>query len=94
MQGVELRSEFVKRLNNDAAAKAVAWLEDFGSTQVVPAAVISGVYKLKKLQEAQQRGLTIFWSYNLPVMLHWIESTRPSGDIPATPMARKSKKRR
>jgi hypothetical protein len=66
----------VKRLNNDAAAKAVAWIADFGSTQVVPAAVISGVYRLRKLQEAQQRGLTIFWSYNLRAMLDWIESTR------------------
>ena len=66
----------VKRLNNDAAAKAVAWLVDFGATQVVPAAIISGVYKLMKLQEAQSRGLTIFWSYDLDVMLNWIESTR------------------
>ncbi len=66
----------VKRLNNDAAAKAVAWLNDFGATQVVPAAVISGVYKLTKLQEAQRRGLTIFWSYNVEAMLDWIESTR------------------
>jgi hypothetical protein len=66
----------VKRLNNDAAAKAVAWLVDFGATQVVPAAVISGVYKLAKLQEAQNRGLTIFWAYNIDAMLDWIEATR------------------
>src|SRR5207249_1486058 len=34
----------VKRLNNDAAVKAVAWRHDFGATQIVPAAVLSGVY--------------------------------------------------
>ena len=66
----------VKRLNNDAAAKAEAWRRDFGETQVVPAAIISGVYKLHKLQEAQQRGLSIFWAQRLPVMLDWIEQTK------------------
>ena len=40
----------VKRLNNDAAAKAGAWLKDFGTRQVVPAAVLSGVYKLHNLE--------------------------------------------
>ena len=40
-------------------------------------AVITGVYKLTKLQEAQRRGLTIFWAYKLKAMLDWIESTRP-----------------
>ena len=47
----------VKRLNNDAAAKAEAWLKDFGTRQVVPAAVLSGVYKLHNLEDAQNRGL-------------------------------------
>jgi len=68
----------VKRLNNDAAAKAVAWRHDFGDSQIVPTAVISGVYKLAKLEEAQHRGLTIFWSHNLGQFLEWIEKTRPT----------------
>lgn len=66
----------VKRLNNDAAAKAEVWRRDFGETQVVPSAIISGVYKLHKLQEAQQRDLSIFWAHSLPVMLDWIERTK------------------
>ena len=66
----------VKRLNNDAAAKAEVWRRDFGETQVVPSAIISGVYKLHKLQEAQQRGLSIFWAHSLQVMLEWIEKTK------------------
>ena len=50
----------VKRLNNDAAAKAVAWLNDFGTRQVVPAAVLSGVYKLHNLEDAQEsKALTL-----------------------------------
>ena len=55
----------VERLNNDAAAKAEVWRKDFGETQIVPTAIISGVYKLHKLEEAQQRGLTIFWAHSL-----------------------------
>lgn len=68
----------VKRLNNDAAVKAEIWRSDFGATQVVPAAVLSGVYKLHNLQDAQDRGLAIFWAHDLKTLTDWIEATRPS----------------
>ena len=55
----------VKRLNNDAAAKAVRWLVAFGDEQVVPSAVLAGVFKLHNLVAAQKAGLTIFWSHKL-----------------------------
>ncbi len=67
----------VKRLNNDVAAKAEAWRVDFGALQVVPAAVLSGVFKLHNLEDAQSRGLTLFWGHNLAPMIEWIEKTRP-----------------
>ena len=66
----------VKRLNNDAAAKAEAWLKDFGTRQVVPAAVLSGVYKLHNLEEAQNRGLALFWAHDLKALTEWIATTR------------------
>jgi hypothetical protein len=66
----------VKRLNNDAAVKAVAWIKDFGTLNVVPVALLSGVYKLHNLVEAQQRGLTIFWAHDIGELLRWIEQTR------------------
>lgn len=66
----------VKRLNNDAAAKAKAWRDAFGQDQVVPTAVLSGVYKLHNLQDAQERGLTLFWAHDLKAMMDWIEGTR------------------
>jgi hypothetical protein len=66
----------VKRLNNDAAAKAEAWRDDFGRVQVVPAAVLSGVYKLHNLVDAQQRGLTLFWEHDLASLVRWINATR------------------
>ncbi|ODA67353.1 XamI restriction endonuclease [Methyloligella halotolerans] len=66
----------VKRLNNDAAVKAVTWRTDFGRRQVVPSAVLSGVYKLHNLIDAQERGLSIFWAHNLLPLRDWIVSTR------------------
>lgn len=67
----------VKRLNNDAAVKATSWKVDFGLRQVVPSAVISGVYKLHNLMDAQDRGLTIFWAHDLKPLTDWITSTKP-----------------
>jgi len=66
----------VKRLNNDAAAKAEAWRRDFGNLQVVPAAVLGGVYKIHNLEDAQRRGLTLFWAHELEALIQWIESAR------------------
>lgn len=66
----------VKRLNNDAAVKAVAWIQEFGTAQTVPAAVISGVFKAHNLKAAQEAGLSLFWAYKLEALLSWIESTR------------------
>jgi XamI restriction endonuclease len=68
----------VKRLNNDAAVKAVSWKRDFGLRQVVPTAVLSGVYKLHNLEDAQERGLTLFWAHNLKPLTDWITSAKQS----------------
>jgi hypothetical protein len=66
----------VKRLNNDAAAKARVWIGEFGTAQTVPAAMLSGVFKRHNLEQAQDQGLTLFWAYALDTFLDWIESTR------------------
>jgi XamI restriction endonuclease len=65
----------VKRLNNDAAVKADSWLEQFGSAQVVPSAVVSGVFKVLNLEQAQRRGLAVFWAHDLSRLGAFIEST-------------------
>jgi hypothetical protein len=67
----------VKRLNNDAAAKAGAWRDDFGRRQVIPTAVLTGVYKLHNLIDAQDRGLTIFWAHDLKPLTDFLTSTKP-----------------
>jgi len=65
-----------KRVNHEAAGKAASWLGKFGTNGVVPVAVLSGVYNLNNLIEAQSRGLTIFWAHDLDQLLDWIESTK------------------
>lgn len=67
----------VKRLNRDAAAKAYQWTQEFGPRNVVPAAVLAGVFKTHNLRSAQdQDNLTIFWAHNLDAMVRFIDSTR------------------
>lgn len=66
----------IKRLNNDAAAKAQHWTRQFGTEQLIPSATLSGVFKLGNLTDAQKSGLTLFWAHDLGTMTTWIESTR------------------
>lgn len=66
----------VKRLNNDAAVKAEYWIKQFGTAQVVPAAVLAGVFKVLNLEQAQARGLSLFWSHDLDKLGAFIESTK------------------
>lgn len=68
-----------KRVNNDAAVKAVSWLRAFGEGQVVPAAVLSGVFKPDNLGSAQEKGLTLFWAHRLEDLVGWIGRTRSDG---------------
>lgn len=66
----------VKRLNNDAAVKAAIWHREFGTKQVVPAAVLSGVFKVLNLEQAQEGGLTIFWAHKLDQLESFILSAK------------------
>ncbi|MCM3555594.1 XamI family restriction endonuclease [Janibacter melonis] len=67
----------VKRLNNDAAVKAKIWVQEFGTSNCVPAAVLSGVFKRHNLATAQNDGLSLFWAHNLDGLLEFIDKTRP-----------------
>ena len=42
-----------RRRNRDAAAKAYQWTQEFGPRNVVPAAVLAGVFKTHNLRSAQ-----------------------------------------
>lgn len=66
----------VKRINNDAAVKAGIWHREFGTNQVVPTAILSGVFKVHNLIQAQTGGLTMFWAHELLALGTFIESTK------------------
>lgn len=65
----------IKRLTNDAAVKARVWIDDLGRNNVVPVAVLSGVFGLRHLVEAQDRGLTLFWAHSLDELTSFISAT-------------------
>lgn len=65
-----------KRINHEAAGKARDWIAGFGRLQVVPAAVIAGVFNPANLATAQHDGLTIYWNDRLGDLADYIESTR------------------
>jgi hypothetical protein len=59
-----------------AQVKAGIWTREFGTNQVVPAAVLTRVFKVHNPQQAQTGGLTIFWAHELAEMGKFIQSTR------------------
>ena len=54
-----------KRVNHEALGKARAWIAAFGGRQIVPCAVLSGVFNPSNLDSAQAEGLAIVWSHRL-----------------------------
>lgn len=65
----------VKRINNDAAVKARIWSKEFGDRNVVPTAVISGVFKRSNIESAQNDGLVIIWAHRLADLTNFIDCT-------------------
>jgi hypothetical protein len=65
-----------KRVNHEAAGKAVGWLRQLGEAHIVPAAVLSGVFNPDNLAQAQRSGLAIFWSHRLSDLANFIIATK------------------
>ncbi|MFD8479002.1 XamI family restriction endonuclease [Kitasatospora sp. NPDC059673] len=65
-----------KRINNDAAVKATGWTSEFGSVNVVPAAMLSGVFSLKNLEYAQDKGLYLFWAHEMSPLKAFLEQAK------------------
>lgn len=65
----------IKRINNDAAVKARIWRSEFGTNQVVPAAMLSGVFDVNNLVRAQDGELTLFWAHRLSDLGEFIADT-------------------
>ena len=54
-----------KRLNKEAVQNARAWLQRFGTQQVIPAVVLQGVFKLQYVVDAQDTPMAVFWVHRL-----------------------------
>jgi len=66
----------IKRLIREACGKASSWRDEFGD-QVIPAVVLSGVYNLKHLKEAQNEyGMVIFWEHDIDRLVEFVESVK------------------
>ena len=65
-----------KRLNHETLSKHTAWIDAFGRANVVPTAVLAGVYSTANVIAAQSAGLTIFWSHRIGDLGAFVDSTR------------------
>lgn len=63
----------VKRLNNDTAAKAKHFAEHAGKN-LINVALLSGVFKISSLTNAQDAGLYIVWAHDMDGFIEWIKS--------------------
>jgi len=54
-----------KRINKEVAVDAGSWVRRFGEHNVVPAAVIQGVFKPSYLVQAQDTPVVFFWAHRL-----------------------------
>ena len=63
----------VKRVLNDTAAKARHWEREAGKN-IVPVALLSGVFKLESLLTAQGGGLYLVWADDISNFADWLLS--------------------
>jgi hypothetical protein len=54
-----------KRLNKEAVQNARAWLQGFGTQQVVPAVALQGVFNPRYVIDAQNTPMAVFWAHRL-----------------------------
>jgi XamI restriction endonuclease len=55
-----------KRIVHDTGGKAATWYRELGNAQVVPAAVMSGVYSVANLEDVQDnKRVALYWQHRL-----------------------------
>ena len=64
-----------KRINHEAVGKARSWIAAFGRSQLVPAAILTGVFNPDNLATAQSEGLALFWIHRLDDLQEFISAT-------------------
>lgn len=66
----------IKRLN-DVFEKQQVWRAERGA-KVVTAAVVAGVFALRTLETAQEKGVSLFWEHDLEPLVRYIKRTKAS----------------
>jgi hypothetical protein len=63
-----------KRLVHDTGGKAAHWYNQLGRAQVIPSAVLSGVYSTANLEDVQEnKGVYLFWQHRLSDLAAFVE---------------------
>lgn len=65
----------VKRVLNDTAAKARHW-HTMAGREIVPVALLSGVFGLENLTSAQDSGLYLVWGHELDAFVDWLDAQK------------------
>jgi hypothetical protein len=66
-----------KRLVHDTGGKAAHWYTQLGRAQVIPCAVLSGVYSTANLEEVQgDRGVYLFWQHRLDDLATFVRKVK------------------
>lgn len=64
-----------KRVVHDTGGKAAHWYQQLGKAQVVPSAVLSGVFNSSNLEHVQTHGLVyLFWQHRLNDLCNFVKS--------------------
>ena len=64
----------IKRLIRETVGKRDVWNRVFGE-RAITAAVLAGVFDLKHLEEAQRRGVTLFWEGDLQPLAEFVQTS-------------------
>ena len=62
-----------KRINKEVARDASSWIEQFGK-EIVPAAVIQGVFNATYIEQAQETPVVFFWAHRLSDLERFLRS--------------------
>lgn len=65
-----------KRINKEVARDASSWVTEFGSKNLIPAAVIQGVFSAAYIEQAQETPVVFFWGHRLKDLADLIKSAK------------------
>jgi hypothetical protein len=64
-----------KRIVHDTGGKAATWYRELGSAQVIPAAVLSGVFSPANLEDVQDnKNVALFWQHRLKDLADFVRN--------------------